>query len=318
MKAAVYQSPGPADVLSYVDLPDPVCGPGDVLIAVEAISIEGGDLIHRRSSATPRPSYVLGFAAAGTIVSVGANVDRLAKGDRVTSFDIDGSHASLRVVRASRTWLIPEQVGMPEAAALPVSFGTAHHGLFARGSLTRGETVLVWAGIGGVGLAAIQLASQAGATVFAVASGDENARHLTRLGATHVIDRHRESVREAVEHLTSGRGVDVVVDPVGTTLQTSLAALTPEGRLVFVGNAGGDLHVDLWPALQANQSLLGVFMGTQFEKAAVHGTVERVLSAAGSGEFEVIIDRTFPLAEAARGHAYAETSDKPGRTILLP
>ncbi|PIP00600.1 NADP-dependent oxidoreductase [Pleomorphomonas carboxyditropha] len=318
MKAVIYHQPGGADVLRYVDMPDPACPPDGVLIRVEAISIEGGDVITR--AALPlEPGHVPGYAAAGEVLAVGANVRDRHVGQKVTSFDIDGSHASLRAVKASRTWPVPAGLGMAAAAALPISFGTAHHCLFARGALTAGEIVLVQAGAGGVGLAAIQLAHRAGARVVATVSGPERTERLIALGADHTVNYRQVDVLQEVKRLTAGDGVDLVIDPVGSTLDGSLAALKPEGRLVFVGNAGGSsLAPNLWPALQHNQTLLGVFMGTQFEKPPVHRTVSDMLERAAQGELEMIIAETFPLAEAARAHACAENRTTIGRVIMTP
>lgn len=319
MKAAVFDKPGGPEVLRYANVPDPPCPRDGVLIRVEAIAIEGGDLINRASMAPAAPSHVVGYAAAGEIVAVGPEVQDRQVGQKVASFDMDGSHAALRAVKSSRTWLVPDGLGMAQAAALPISFGTAHHCLFTRGQLVHGETVLVQGGAGGVGLAAIQLARQAGAKVIATVSGVERAPRLATLGLDHAIDHRRVDVAPEIMRLTNGQGVDLAVDPVGTTLKVSLAALRPEGRLVFVGNAGGSsLQVDLWPALQANQSLLGVFMGTQLEKPAVHLTVSTMLAQAARGEIEVVIDRTFALEDAAAAHAYAEDHPILGRVILVP
>ncbi|MGQ2952313.1 MAG: quinone oxidoreductase family protein [Agrobacterium sp.] len=318
MKAAVYDNPGPPTVLRYADVPDPVCGPQDVLIAVEAISIEGGDLINRRS--TPqRSSWIVGYAAAGTIVAVGEKVRDRSVGQRVTAFDMQGSHAELWSVPASRTWLIPNDVGTVQAAALPISFGTARHCVITKGRLNEGETVLIQAAAGGVGLAAIQLARQAGATVVAVAGGRERQARLAALGAAHVIDRFEQDVVGEARRLTDGRGVDLVIDPVGSTLQASLSALAVEGRLVFVGNAGGGgLDVDLWSPMQNNQTLHGVFMGSLFERPAVHRTVDELLEATGERRLDVVIDHVFPLREAARAHEYAETAKPLGRVVMTP
>ncbi|KAB0569509.1 quinone oxidoreductase family protein [Brucella pituitosa] len=318
MKAAIYDHPGPPEVLRYSDVPDPICPSNGVLIRVAAAAIEGGDLINRASAQPPHPAFIVGFAAAGEIIAIGENVSDRHVGQKVTSFDLAGSHAELRAVAASRTWLVPEGLDMPAAAALPIAFGTAHHCLFARGNLNRGETVLIQAGAGGVGVAAIQLAHRAGATVLATVSGAERAERLIGLGLDYVIDHHSVDVIDTVMRLTGGRGVDLVIDPVGATLQNSLAALRSEGRLVFVGNAGGSvLSIDLWPALQANQSLLGVFMGTQLEKPEVHATISRMLELAATGDLEVVVDKIFPLANAAAAHAYAENTSILGRVIIV-
>ncbi len=318
MKAAVYDKPGPPTVLRYADVPDPVYGPDDVLIAVEAISIEGGDLINRRST-SQRPSWIVGYAAAGTIVAIGENVTDRSIGQKVTAFDMQGSHADLWAVSASRTWLMPDGVDMSQAAGLPISFGTARHCVITKGRLNEGETVLIQAAAGGVGLAAVQIARQAGATVIAVAGGRERQRRLKELGASYVIDRLDQDVVEEARTLTNGKGVDLVIDPVGTTLPASLRALAAEGRLVFVGNAGGGgLEVDLWPAMQNNQTLHGVFMGSLFERPAVYETVDELLVDTAQGRLEVVVDKVFPLREASSAHEYAETARPLGRVVMRP
>ncbi|EPH9685284.1 quinone oxidoreductase family protein [Klebsiella michiganensis] len=319
MKAAVYDVEGAPGVLKYVDVPEPVTGPDDILISVEAISIEGGDLINRRSTPPPLPSWIVGYAAAGTVVAVGSKVRSRTVGDRVAAFHMQGSHAERWAVPAERTWLIPDGVGMAEAATLPISFGTAHHCLFTRGVLRQGETVLIQAAAGGVGLAAVQLASQAGATVIAVVSGTQRRGRLRELGADHVVDRTKDNIVDSVRQYTHGTGVDLVIDPVGTTLPVSLSALAPEGRLVFVGNAGGNsLTVDLWPAMQSNQTLMGVFMGPLFTRHGVRTSVDEMLQAVAAGRVTVVIDRIFPLANAAAAHEFAETAKPLGRIVMKP
>ncbi|MCY0830905.1 zinc-binding alcohol dehydrogenase family protein [Klebsiella michiganensis] len=319
MKAAVYDVEGAPGVLKYVDVPEPVTGPDDILISVEAISIEGGDLINRRSTPPPLPSWIVGYAAAGTVVAVGSKVRSRTVGDRVAAFHMQGSHAERWAVPAERTWLIPDGVGMAEAATLPISFGTAHHCLFTRGMLRQGETVLIQAAAGGVGLAAVQLASQAGATVIAVVSGTQRRGRLRELGADHVVDRTKDNIVDSVRQYTHGTGVDLVIDPVGTTLPVSLSALAPEGRLVFVGNAGGNsLTVDLWPAMQSNQTLMGVFMGPLFARHGVRTSVDEMLQAVAAGRVTVVIDRIFPLANAAAAHEFAEIAKPLGRIVMKP
>lgn len=319
MKAAVYDHNGPPEVLRYSDVPDPEIGSGDVLIQVEAVSIEGGDLINRRSSPPAHPSFIVGYAAAGTVVGIGDEVTDRKIGDRVTSWGLSGSHAQLRAVSAQQTWLLPPSVDVAEAAAIPIGFGTAHHCLFARGRLSSGSIILVQGAAGGVGIAAVQLAHQAGVTVIAVTSGEHRARGLIRLGASSVIDHNSESVADVVRELTDDRGVDLVVDPVGATLATSLAALRDEGSLVSVGNAGGGpLTVDLWQALQRNQSILGVFMGTQLSRLEVRRTIDTMLADLSQGRLTVPIDSRFPLAQAAAAHRHAEDNKVLGRVLLIP
>jgi NADPH2:quinone reductase len=173
MKAAVYHENGPPSVMKYVDVDDPpVYAPG-VLIKVEAVSIEGGDTLNRAGGPLITVPHIVGYQAAGTIVQVGKEVTHLKAGQKVVTVNAFGSHAELRSVPARNAWPIPDGFDIREAAAIPVPFGTADDCLFEFGRLKAGESVLVQAGAGAVGLAAIQLAKRAGARVFATASSDE-------------------------------------------------------------------------------------------------------------------------------------------------
>ncbi|AHE55719.1 hypothetical protein NX02_20310 [Sphingomonas sanxanigenens DSM 19645 = NX02] len=170
-----------------------------------------------------------------------------------------------------------------------------------------------------MGIALIQLAKLAGARVIATVSGRERADRLLRLGLDAAIDHRAENVADAVRRLTDGAGADLVVDPVGGhTLPASLASLKPHGRLVFVGNAGGgELTLDLWPAMMANLSLTGVFMGAEFDKETVYQNVAGLLAQAARGEIDVVIDRRFALAEAAQAHRYIAENQGFGRVLLI-
>lgn len=319
MKAAVYDKAGASDVLEYRDVADPKVGPDDVLIATAAISIEGGDLINRRSVPPACASWIVGYAASGRVVEVGSNVRNRKIGDQVTAFNLQGSHAELWAVPANHTWIVPRSVDVASAAAVPISFGTAHHCLFAKGGLRSGETVLIQGASGGVGLAAVQLASRTGATVIAISSDERRLKIISSLGADHVIDRSSGDVVGAVEQITKGKGVDLVIDPVGTTLPTSLRTMAHEGRLVFVGNAGGgSLSLDLWPAMQSNQTLHGVFMGSLLGRCHVRSTIDDLLIAIGKGDIRVMIEKTFPLSQARDAHDFAEKSKPLGRIIMIP
>jgi len=319
MKAAVYDHNGPPEVFRYADVPDPPIDLGDVLIQMEAISIEGGDVINRRSVSPDHPDYIVGYAGAGTVIAVGEEVTDRNIGDKVTLWGLNGSYAQFRAVPAQQTWLLPEGVNFAEAAVIPIGFGTAHHCLFARGKLTRGQTVLVQGASGGVGIAAVQLARQAGATVIAVTSTRGRVGKLLEIGASSVIDYSCEPVAEIVKDLTNGRGVDLVVDPVGATLATSLAVLRDEGTLVSVGNAGGTpLTLDLWPAVAGNRSIFGVFMGTILSRPQVRRTVDTMLVDLSKGSIVVPIDERFLLDRAAAAHRYIETHKIFGRVLLIP
>ena len=191
MKAAVIYENGGPDVLRYEDVPDPECLDGCVLIDVEAVSIEGGDLLARASTPPPAVPHVVGYLAAGTVAEVGAGVEDRAVGDRIVTLNMAGSHAAKRVVPAMSTWPIPEGLDAARAAGIPVAVGTAHECLFTAGHLESGQTALIHAGAGGVGMAAIQLAKQAGATVISTASSHEklDAPRAARARPRHQLRR---------------------------------------------------------------------------------------------------------------------------------
>ncbi len=322
MKAAVIYENGPPDVLRYEDVPDPECPDGCVVIDVEAISIEGGDLLHRAGSPPPSVPHVVGYVAAGVVVEVGQGVENRAVGDRVVSLNMAGSHASKRAVPAMSTWPIPDGLDAAQAGGVPVAVGTAQECLFTAGHLEADQSVLIQAGAGGVGMAAIQLAKQAGATVLATASSDEKLERLKEFGLDHGINYATEDFVERARELTDGRGVDVIVDSVGgQTLADGVGALAYRGTLVSVGvagRAGSNVEAkDLWAQ---NNTLRGVFLGGAMlaEYPRVHAMIAELLERVASGDVRVVIDRTFPLAEAAAAHAYIESRKAFGRVAMTP
>lgn len=322
MKAAVIYENGGPEVLRYEDVPDPECPDGCVAIEVEAISIEGGDLLARASSPPPAVPHVVGYLAAGTVVEVGAGVEDRVAGDRVVTLNTAGSHASKRAVPAISTWPIPEGLDAARAACVPVAFGTAQECLFTAANLEAGQTALIHAGAGGVGMAAIQLAEQAGATVLATASSDEKLERLREFGLGHGINYASESFVERARQLTDGRGVDVILDSVGgQTLVDGIGALAYRGTLVSVGvaaRAGSSIEAtDLWTR---NNTLRGVFLGGALmtEYPRVHGMIADLFERVASGALRVEIDRTFPLAEAAAAHAHIESRQAFGRVVMTP
>lgn len=320
MKAAVYYETGAPDVFRYEDVPDPVCHPQGVVIRVEAVSIEGGDTLNRGGGQMAGRPHIVGYQAAGEIVEVGAEVSHLEVGQKVVTVNAFGSHAELRAVPARNAWPIPEGFDIQKASAIPVPFGTAHECLFGAGRLKAGETVLVQAGAGAVGLAAIQLAKKAGATVLASASSDARLERLQAFGIDHGINYSRDDLVEQVMKLTGGKGVDLVVDPVGgATLAGSLGALGYRGRVSLVGNAGREpMKVDVSSLMAGNRSLTGVFLGAEIMTDRVHDMIQDLIERAARGELEVLIDRTFPLSEAAAAHAYIESRQAVGRVLLIP
>lgn len=320
MKAAVYYSTGPPDVLQYEDVPDPECGPGSVLVDIAAISIEGGDVGNRRRGALATEPHIVGYQCAGTIREVGANVTDREPGQRVVAVNFFGSHAEMIAVPWQTTWVLPDDVTTEIGACIPVAYGTAHACVFTFGGIRSGESVLIQGGAGGVGIAAVQMAKRAGATVLATASADAKLQRLTsEFGLDHGINYTQVELVEEVRRLTSGRGVDLAVDSVGSTLLGSIESLAYRGRCITVGDmAQGRQPLDPAVLMERNLTLTGVFLGAELMLGEGHRIVEEIIGDVASGEIRVVIDRTFPLAEAAAAHAYIESRQAFGRVLLVP
>ena len=322
MKAAVYYETGPPDVFRIEELPDPACAPDGLVLDVKAVSIEGGDLLNRAGGEMAGKPHIVGYQCAGTIREVGGNVSDRVVGQDVVAVMAHGSHASVVASPAAQTWPVPEGLELQQAACVPIPFGTAADCLFEFGRLQAGETVLIQAGAGGVGLAAIQLAKRADATVLATASSDEKLARLREFGLDHGINyREVDFVAEA-RKITDGKGVNLVVDTVGgRTLQQSIECLAYRGRAISVGNAGRDEEAPDTSALSAgNKSLTGVSLALEMfaQPARVRPMVAQHLADVASGGLTVVIDRVFPLAEAAAAHAYIESRQAFGRVLLAP
>jgi NADPH:quinone reductase len=322
MKAAVIYENGGPDVLRYEDVPDPECPDGFVLVDVEAISIEGGDLLARAGGAPESVPHIVGYLSAGTVAAVGAGVETPAVGDRVVALSPDGSHASRRAVPAMVTWPIPDGLDAAAAACVPVAFGTAYECLFTAADVTEGDTVLIHAGAGGVGMAAIQLAKQAGATVISTASSDEKLERLRALGLDHGINYASESFVERTRELTDSQGVKMVLDSVGgQNLVDSVGVLAYRGTLVSVGVAGrAGSEIEAQSLWTQNNTLRGVYLGGALpaEFPRIYKMIGDLIGRVASGELRVEIDRSFPLAEAAAAHEYIESRKAFGRVVMTP
>ena len=320
MRAAVYYETGSPDVLRYEEVPDPECFPGGVVIQVEAISIEGGDTLNRFGGEMPAVPHIVGYQCAGTIIEVGEGVTDRHVGQKVVANSFFGSHAERFVTLSLLTWPIPEGADLIACACVPVAFGTASDCLFEFGHLQAGETVLIQAGAGGVGTAAIQLAKRAGATVLATASSPQRLERLRELGMDHRIDYTKDGWVEAVQVASGGWGVNLVVDSVGgKILEGSIACLAPRGRAISVGSAGRDRQLlDISNLAPGNRSLTGVFFGAEIGTDRAQNLVADLVNDVATGALRVVVDRTFPLAEAATAHAYIESRQAVGRVVLIP
>lgn len=320
MKAAVYYETGAPQVFRYEEVPDPSCGPWDIVIDIKAISIEGGDVLNRAGGLMPKVPHIVGYDAAGVISQVGQKVTNRQIGQRVTTLSPFGSHAEKRALAAITSWLIPDKVSFEEAACVPVTFGTAHDCLFEFGHLKPGETVLIQAGAGGVGLAAIQLAKRAGARVLATASSNQRLERLKTYGLDEGINYVEKDLVAEVRRLTDNQGVDLVVDGVGgEVLQKSIDAARVRGRIITFGQAGrGFRRVDVSGLAMGNKTLTGVFLGAEIATERVQKMIDQLLDDIAAGHIKVPIDRKFPLFQAAEAHAYIESRQAVGRVLLIP
>lgn len=320
MKAAVYYETGPPDVFRYEDVPDPTCGPGSVLIDVAAISIEGGDVGNRRRGALASEPHIVGYQCAGTIREVGEHVTDREPGQRVVAVNFFGSHAEMIAVPWQTTWVLPDDLTTEEGACIPVAMGTAHACLFQFGKLASGETVLIQGGAGGVGVAAIQMAKRAGATTVATASSNAKLDRLQQeFGLDHGVNYTEVELVEEVRRVTNGRGVDLSVDSVGSTLLGSIESLAYKGRCITVGDmADGRRPLDPGVLMERNLTLTGVFLGAELMLGDGHKVVEQIISDVAKGDLRVVIDRSFPLSDAEAAHAFIESRQAFGRVLLIP
>ena len=322
MKAAVYYEVGDPEVFRYEDVAEPQLRPGGLLIDVRAIAIQGGDTLNRRGGILASKPHIVGYQASGIVREVGAGVTKFKAGQTVVATMAFGSHAEVISVPAASAWAVPDGLSIEVAAGVPIEFGTADDCLFEFGRLKAGETILVQAGASGVGLAAIQLAKSAGATVLATASSDDRLSRLTEYGLDHGINYKVANVGKEVMALTRGAGANLIVDSVGgSTLEGSVAALAYRGRISWVGRAGREERPpEVWPIMQKNASITGVFLGAEMalNSARTYPMIGNLLKRIANSELKVTIDKTFPLADAAQAHRYIESRKAFGRVLLVP
>lgn len=314
---------GDSDVLEVTDRETPDPGPGEVRIAVEAAGINFADVMQRRGHypGGPEPTYVPGMEAAGTIDAVGDGVEREV-GQRVVAMTGRGGYADYAIADADSLFEVPESLSFEEAAGFPVQFLTAHSVLHEWGGLREGERVLVHAAAGGVGTAAVQLASAASAEVFGTASTDEKLELAERLGCDHPINYEETDFREVVDDETDGEGVDLVLDGVGgDTFSRSLDVLSHFGRVVAYGAASGEPgRVETTRLLFENVSVIGFHLGQALARdpQRVLQAVPELREMLASGNLEIVVGETFPLEDADEAHAAIENRETVGKVVLKP
>lgn len=323
MKAVLTDRPGDETVLRVGEVPAPVLGPGELRIRVAATAVNRADLLQRQGlyPPPPRASPILGLECAGTVAEVGPGVAGWQVGDRVMALLAGGGYAEEVVVHAGSVLRVPERLSLEEAAAVPEVFLTAYLNLFEIGGLRTGATALVHGGGSGVGTAAIQLARAAGARVFVTAGSADKCARCRALGADLAIDYRSESFRERVQEAAGGRGVEVVLDPIGAAyLADNLASLAVGGRLVLIGLMGGArAEIGLGALLTRRLSVIGSTLRTRSveEKAAIVAAFQARFGAAlADGRIRPIVDRVLPLAAVADAHRAMKASEHFGKIVL--
>jgi NADPH:quinone reductase-like Zn-dependent oxidoreductase len=339
MKAVRFHAHGGPDVLRYEEVPEPAFGPGEAVVRVRACALNHLDLWQRRGIERvkiPFP-HISGADVAGEVhvshdgeyppgrrvmlqpgVSCGMCAACLDGRDNecpkydVLGYRSDGGYAEFVKVPVQNLIAIPDSIGFVDAAAFPLTFLTAWHMLVTRAKLRAGEDVLVLGAGSGVGQAAIQIAWRHGARVFATAGTNEKLARARQLGAYEVVNHSTDDVVARIKDFTKGRGVDVVVEHVGTaTWDRSLKCMVRGGRLVTCGaTTGHDAQIDLRFLFSRQLSLLGSYMGRK-------GELLRAAQFFFAGELRPVIDKTFPLSEAAEAHRRLESREQFGKVVLV-
>ena len=316
-------APGGPEVLKPATRPVPAPGAAEVLVKVAAAGVNRPDVAQRKGLYPPPPgaSDIPGLEVAGTVVALGAGVTEYAIGDAVCALVSGGGYAEYAVCPVPQTLPVPRGLSLIEAASVPETFFTVWTNMVDRGHLAAGESFLVHGGSSGIGTTAIQLARARGARVSATAGSAEKVAACERLGAERGIDYRREDFVDIVKQATGGKGVDVILDIVGGDyLPRNIASLATEGRLLQVAVQGGaKAEINLGLVLMRRLTLTGSTLRPR--RVAQTGAIAEALRREvwpllEAGTVRPVIDRTFPLAEAARAHAVMEESSHIGKLVL--
>jgi NADPH2:quinone reductase len=322
MKAVLCKRYGPPESLTFEELPSPRPGPGEVLVAVKAASINFPDvlIIQNKYQVKPPLPFSPGSELSGVVKEVGSQVANFRPGDRVIAFTTYGAFAEEVKTEAGRLLPMPDGMDFASAAAFLLTYGTSEHALRDRGALKADETLLVLGAAGGVGLAAIEIGKALGARVVACASSDEKLAVCAAHGADATINYASEDLRSRIRALTDGRGVDVVYDPVGGPhTEPAFRSLAWRGRLLVVGFAAGDIpKLPLNLPLLKGASAVGVFWGdfTRREPRAFAESVRQLGQWFAEGKLRPHVSQTFPLHEAAQALNLMATRRVKGKVVL--
>ncbi|MCA1563740.1 MAG: medium chain dehydrogenase/reductase family protein [Acidobacteria bacterium] len=336
MRQAVIPRHGPPDVFEIREAPDPHPGASEVRIRVRAAGINFADVLARLGlyPDAPKPPVVVGYEVAGHVDAIGHDVTGLSEGDRVVALTRFGGYSDTVVVPAAQIFRFPDALSDAEAASVPVTYLTAALALYRMAALAPNETVLVHNAGGGVGIAATQLARLRRATVIGTASAFKHDA-LRSFGVEHAIDYRHADVAAEVRQITRGRGVDVILDPIGgQSFMTSYRMLAPLGRLIIFGlsAAAPSERRSLWRAFRAwratprfdpmslinrNRGVFGLHVGHLWEERAQLASIMQMLvNELHAGRIIPVVARTFPLERAADAHRFIQSRANIGKVVL--
>jgi putative PIG3 family NAD(P)H quinone oxidoreductase len=323
MTAIEIRTPGGPEVLVPTRRPVPAPAAGEVLIQVAAAGVNRPDVLQRKGGYAPPPgaSDIPGLELAGRVVALGEGAGDWKLGDQVTALVAGGGYAEYCVAPAPQCLPVPAGLSLLEAAAIPETYFTVWSNVFDRGGLKAGEAFLVHGGSSGIGTTAIQLAAAFGARVFATAGSPEKVKACEALGAERGINYREEDFVAVVKQATGGAGVDLVLDMVGGSyVQRDIAALAPDGRLVFIAFLGGaKAEVDFSQIMMKRLTVTGSTLRPRpiaFKAAIAESLKTRVWPLLAAGKARPQIFKTFPLAQASEAHALMESSAHVGKIVL--
>lgn len=327
MQAWICDNPTGVDALTWQTLPMPEPGPGQVLVAIEAASLNFPDvlIVQNKYQIKPPLPFVPGAEFAGTVTAVGEGVAHLKVGSKVAALSGTGGFGTHTLVSAALCMPLPAGFPAVDAAAFIMTYATSYHALIDRAALQAGETVLILGAAGGVGTAAIQIAKAAGARVIAAASSAEKCATCQKLGADATLNYSEHtpsgSLREQIKQLTGGKGPDVVYDPVGGEwAEPVFRSMAWRGRYLVVGFAGGPI-----PSLPMNlpllkgASLVGVFWGefAKREPKANAAMMQTLAQWYGQGKVKPLIHQTLPMSDLKQAYAQMSTRSVMGKLVMV-
>lgn len=321
MKAIHISQFGGPEVMQVRELPVPSPASNEVLVKLGASGVNYIDIYHRKGLYKVGLPYTLGLEGAGEVHEIGPGVVNFSAGDRVAYTGIPGSYAEYVVVPAERLIRLPNVLSVRDGAAAMLQGMTAHYLAYSTYTLKAGDTCLIHAAAGGVGLLLVQMAKRCGATVIGTVSTEEKALIAREAGADHIVVYTEQDFLEEIKRLTGGRGVNVVYDSVGkTTFDKSLDSLAPRGYLVLYGQSSGPVPPIDPQILNRKGSLFLTRPSLSFHIADRENLVKRasdVLGWIATGELKLRIEHTFSLSEAPKAHRSLERRQTTGKVLLI-